>query len=224
MFQPFCPLISLSSFPSFLLSLSSSASLTWKPKKEENEGKKQKEEKEGGREKGKRPWKNKVFKMLFWEGVLGQIRTITTTTTRKQQEKNNNKKTTTREQQQESNNKNNNNTSSNTQKTTTTQTRTKQATTTKIKKQTNNRERQKQDPEKSKKWTKVPPNCSWLKNRAEKRAHPPNAFTLQKQAFQKIKTQNFYKMCKEGIFYTNILQIGFALFRWTMRPQKTLFL
>ena len=54
-------LLFLSSFPSFLLSLSSSASLTWKPKKEEKKGKnerKNKEEKEGGREKGKKQWKN----------------------------------------------------------------------------------------------------------------------------------------------------------------------
>ena len=139
--------------------------------------------------------------MLFWEGVLGQIRTITTTTTtttRNQQEKNNNKKTTTkktttRKQQQkqqqhqqqhtENNNHTNNKTSNN----------------HKNIKQTNNWERLKTRPRKKQKWTKLPPNCSWLKNRAEKRAHPPNASTLRKQAFQKI-TQNFTKCAKKAFF------------------------
>ena len=163
--------------------------------------------------------------MLFWEGVLGQMRTITTTTTRKQQETNNNKKTTTWKQQQENNNKNNN-TSSNTQKTTTTQTRTKQATTTKIK----NKQTTGKDKNKTQKRTKNEPNClqiaHGLKNRAEKRAHPPNAFTLQKQAFQKIKRQHFTKCTKKAFFsHTNILQIGICTIPLdNVTPKNTIFI
>ena len=62
------------------------------------------------------------------------------------------------------------------------------------------------DKNKTQKRTKNEPNClqiaHGLKNRAEKRAHPPNAFTLQKQAFQKIKPQNFTKCTKKAFFFT----------------------
>ena len=90
-------------------------------------------------------------------------------------------------------------------------------------KQTNNRERQKQDPEKNKKLTKLPPNCSWLKNRAEKRAHPPNAFTLQKQAFQRIKHKISQNVQRRHFLHTHTqicFKLVYALYRWTMWPKK----
>ena len=139
--------------------------------------------------------------MLFWGGggVLGQIRTINNNNNNK----NNNDKTTRQQQQQQQQQQQ--------EKTTTTtpaathrkqqphkQEQNKQQP-QKKNKQTTGQDKNR-DPEKNKKWTKLPPNCSGLKNRAENRAHPPNAFRLQKQAFQKIKTQNFTKCTKKAFF------------------------
>ena len=118
-------------------------------------------------------------------------------------------------------NNNNNNKNNNDNKTTTTTATKKTITTppaaTRGKQQPQKQEQNKQRPLKKKKltnnWsrqketqkrTKNEPNCLQIAQGLKigpKIAHtPPNAFRLQKQAFQKIKTQNFTKCTKKAFF------------------------
>ena len=208
-------LLFLSSFPSFLLSLSSSASLTWKPKKEEKnmkEGKKKKGRDRG--RKGKRAKNN--GKIRFSNVILGgsganknnnnnnnnnsnnNKQQTNNNNNNKQQQRNNNKKTTTATTTTKNNN--HNNTSSNTENN---NHKNKNKTSNDHKKKTtNNWARQKRDPEKNKKWTKLPPNCSGLKI-GPKIAHTPQTLLDYKTGIPEDKNTKFYKMYKEGIFYSH---------------------
>ena len=98
----------------------------------------------------------------------------------------------------------------NKRKTTTKQTTAKQATTTTPKHQQrkNNNGQTKTRPTK-KKNHQIASKLLTAQNRAENCAHPSqNAIKLQKQAFQKIRTQNFAKCRKKAIFmHTNIFRL-----------------
>ena len=103
--------------------------------------------------------------------------------------------------------KNRNNNSNNAQQTTLKQITTKQSTTTtkqhQTKQQQPNKNKEKTGQHKNKthkkKVTKLPPNCSRLKNRAENCAHPKTLWNY-KTGIPEDKNTKFGKMQEEGVF------------------------
>ena len=171
-FDHFAAYFSLHFLPSccpFLLPLLWLGSQRRKRKRERTKEKIRKRKREEGK-RAKHNGKTRFVNVIFgWGGgVLGQTTTITPTTTttttkttmtikhQRQQQQQEKQPQHHQQQHTENNNHKNKNKTSKDHK----------------KKQTNNWARQNRDPEKNKKWTKLPPNCSGLKI-GPKIAHTP---------------------------------------------------